>query len=291
MFYLYKKLTQWLRGKNLGRLPGVRALHKFLFRILRPRRETLINVQDFKMFVDPSDKGVAQYLMIYGVFGEYETETARNLIKQGMTVADVGANIGYFTIIFSRLVGPSGKVYAFEPDPRNYELLCKNIRLNNLSNVILIPQALSDKKGKIKLFLDKSNLGNMSLAAANISDAAGSTEVEAAVMDDYFGDKKIDFIKIDVQGAEGLALAGAQNILKNGNPKILMEFWPFGLKNLGTEPRNFLDNLKRLGFQFSILNVQKKILKSAEPEEIMKVADNRPDGKGAANLLLEKQTP
>lgn len=288
MFTIFKKIIQKLHGKNLGKIPGLRWLRQFLFERLKPKKITAIDVQDFKLFIDPKDQGVAQYLLLYGVFGEYETKLVKDLVKPGMTVVDVGANIGYFTVIFSKLVGNTGKVYAFEPDPYNYDILSKNIKLNNLSNVILIPKALSNFPGKIKLFLDKTNLGNMSFAAQNISDDGGEIEVEAVTLDSYLGGQKVDFIKIDVQGAEGLVLGGAKNTLNNNHLKILTEFWPYGLKNLKTDPLILLRDLEGAGFKIKILNPQKHELKIASAEEALSVSDNRPEGKGAADLLLEK---
>lgn len=263
-------------------------LRQFLFEWLKPKKITLVKTGDFQLWVDPKDKGVAQYLLLYGVFGEYETELVKNLVKPGMVVVDVGANIGYFTVIFAKLAGNAGKVYAFEPDPYNYDLLSRNIKLNNLSNVVLIPRALSDRAGKIKLFLDKTNLGNMSFASQNISDDGGEIEVETITLDDYLGGQNADLIKIDVQGAEGLVLSGAGKTLENSHPKILMEFWPYGLKNLGADPRGLLRGLANKGFKIKILNPQKHQLEPSGIEGALLVADNRPGGKGAANLLLEK---
>lgn len=289
MFSIFKTIIGKLHGKNLGKIPGLRWLRRFLFERLKPKKITTINVQDFKLMVDPNDKGVAQYLLLYGVFGEYETELVKNLVKPGMTVVDVGANIGYFTVIFAKLVGDTGKVYAFEPDPYNYDLLSRNIKLNNLSNVVLIPKALSNKSGKIKLFLDGTNLGNMSFAAQNISDDGGEIDVETITLDDYLGGQKADFIKIDVQGAEGLVLSGAERTLRTSPLKILMEFWPYGLKNLGVDPPALLRGLENKGFKIKILNPQTHQLEIFSAAETLSVADNRPEGKGAANLLLEKQ--
>src|SRR3989344_838016 len=283
MFSIFKKIVGKFHGKNLGKIPGLRWLRQFLFERLKPQKITLIDVQDFKLFIDPRDQGVAQYLLLYGIFGEYETELIKNLVKPGMVVIDVGANIGYFTVIFAKLVGSTGKVYAFEPDPYNYDLLSRNIKFNNLSNVVLIPKALSDSTGKIKLLLDKTNLGNMSFAAQNISDGGGEIDVETITLDDYLGERKADFIKIDVQGAEGLVFGGAEKTLQNSPLKILMEFWPYGLKNLSADPLALLRGLENKGFKIKILNPQKHQLEISSAEETLSVADNRPEGKGAAN--------
>ena len=80
-------------------------------------------------------------------------------VKEGNNVIDIGANIGYFTLLFAKLVGPNGKVFAFEPDPTNFSILKKNIEENNYDNVILSQKAISDKTETTKLFLCKFSNG------------------------------------------------------------------------------------------------------------------------------------
>ncbi|HBT81637.1 hypothetical protein A2757_00560 [Candidatus Giovannonibacteria bacterium RIFCSPHIGHO2_01_FULL_48_47] len=289
MFQVFKKITKSLRGKNLGKIPGVRPLHRFLFEKLKPKGAALLEIQGSKMFINPEDTGEAPDLLLRGVYDEYETELVKNLIKPGMRAVDIGAHIGYFTLIMARAAGPEGKVWAFEPEPENFKLLKTNIKINNLDNVTAYPYALSNKKGKVKLFLDKKNLGNVSLQAGNISaqDLGGSFEVEAHTLDEHFEKEKIDFIKIDVQGAEGLVLKGGEKTLKNNKLKMIMEFWPWGLKNLGSDPLEFLIWLQGLGFRFSLLDARQKILKPKDPASLLSVSENREGGKGWANLLCE----
>ncbi len=289
LFNLFKKINNRLQGKNLGALPGARYLHKFLFSRLKPKDLILISTRAGKMYVDPKDKGEAPELMLRGVYDEYETETLENYVKEGMTAIDIGAHIGYFTLIISGAAGNTGKVYAFEPEPKNFSLLSKNIGLNQRSNIALLPLALSDKPGKLKLFLDKANLGNMSLASQNIpgGDLEGEVEVETTTLDNFLEDKKVDFIKMDVQGAEGLVIGGAENTLKNNKLKILMEFWPYGLRNLNTDPLALLKKMESWGYRFRVIDGKNKILKPKTPEEVMNLSANRENGRGWGNILCE----
>ena len=78
----------------------------------------------------------------------------REILKPGMVVLDIGANIGYHTLISSKLVGNTGKIYSFEPEPHNFKLLLKNIEINEFKNIIPINKALSNNIGSTKLFLD-----------------------------------------------------------------------------------------------------------------------------------------
>jgi FkbM family methyltransferase len=84
----------------------------------------------------------------------------KGIVKEGMVVVDIGANIGYYTLIAAKLVGKSGIVYVFEPMPSNYECLCKNIEVNGYTNVVLIQKAVSNKYGIAKVWFEKDWSGS-----------------------------------------------------------------------------------------------------------------------------------
>ena len=149
---------------------------------------------------------------------------------------DVGANIGKYTIKIGNSLKMNGRVISFEPENDNFEMLKKNTKLNNLKNTTLINKALSDKKGKLKLYLAKGNLGHHSLV-----EKVGEKyeEVEVDTLDNILKElkiSKVDLIKIDVEGAENLVLKGALETLKNSHPKIVFEAWD----------KNHLDKIKEV---------------------------------------------
>ncbi|HCX31114.1 MAG TPA: methyltransferase, partial [Blastocatellia bacterium] len=124
-----------------------------------------------------------------------------------MTVVDIGANVGYYTLIAASVVGASGKVYAFEPEPSNYELLTRNIAANGHKNVLPSPEAVSDRVGSMKLYIDSQNFGNRSFSQQNIVHDGGAVDVNTTTLDCLCLSgkiaKQIDVMKIDAQGAEG----------------------------------------------------------------------------------------
>src|SRR3972149_5157011 len=244
------KLASFIAGKGLGKLPLVTWVHGFFYWHLKPVGIVLIDAQGSKMYVDSRDIGVAPFLLEWGFYEKYETELFKRLVKKGMVVVDVGANVGYYTLLAARLVGDEGKVFAFEPDPYNYNLLCRNIEVNGYRNVIPVQKAVFNKSGKMKLFLDKNNLGGHSLSEANV-DKGVSTTVETTSLDEYFENTnhKIDVVKMDVQGSEMEVLNGMTNTInQNEKLEIITEFWPFGLRNAGSSPTDFLRKLAEYGF-------------------------------------------
>jgi FkbM family methyltransferase len=194
---------------------------------------------------------VARPILVRGVFEEAETALLRRLLRPGMRVIDVGANLGYYSVLASRLVGPGGKVLAIEAEPGNFALLERNLAENGCTNVEAFQLALSDAPGRVALHTDRSNRGNPSLVGANVPDRGGAVEVEAMTLDAFLagrGAGRIDLVKMDVQGAEGRVLAGAQALLAQPGLRVLLELWPRGLENAGTDAGAMLRGLASAGF-------------------------------------------
>jgi FkbM family methyltransferase len=217
----------------------------------------------------------------------YERETVmlcRRIIKPGMTTLDIGAHIGYFTRLFSMLIGKEGKVYAFEPHPENFHLLQTNT--SRFSNVFLSNKAISDANGVNRLFMSNANSGSHSLFQSVVMlrnhTASPSLERELVTLDTFWeesGRPSIDFIKMDIEGAEPRALKGAQQLLRhNKKLTLITEFCPANLRAGGTEPEEFLDLLSVLGFRWAAIGKGGELL-----PELPKL-----DGGQCINLCCEK---
>jgi len=170
------------------------------------------------------------------------------LLKEGMIVVDVGANIGVYTVLAAEKVGKNGKVIAIEPEPKNYQQLLKNIKLNNFQNVTPINIALADHNGIEKLYISYC-AGLHSLIASE--NTISSIKVSLKTVDKLLEElnlKKIDIIKIDTEGSELPVLRGAEKTLKaNPNMKIIVatEHYPSETK----EVRQFLNDR---GFKITV---------------------------------------
>lgn len=258
LFSILKIILKPLMGTGLGRFPLLIRLYTLLYQRLAPKGTILVEVQGHKMNVNGQDMSWSPLLLVKNAYEEQVIRVFENEIKQGAVVLDIGANIGYHTLTAAKLVGQDGKVFAFEPEPTNFALLVKNVKINGYSNVIAVKKALSNKRGKARLFLHKTYCGVPSLSQNNVPNSSGYVEVDVETLDELFKDYegRIDFIKIDVQGGEMAVLEGGRNIIeKNKDLKIVTEFWPVGLSRFaGSSPEEYLNILEGYGFKLYLID-------------------------------------
>ena len=176
---------------------------------------------------------------------------------------DIGGNIGYYTLIAASRVGSSGKVYAFEPEPTNFKWLLKNIEMNGYRNVIAVPKAIADRTGPLQLYLGNTTGTHSICPAPEVRKE--SIVVEATTLDDFLSAKgwpHIEVIKMDIEGAEHLALNGMQRLFKRQNTlKLILEFNLYRLEGTSMNPLEFLQRLQANGFTLhSIDGKQSKVL-------------------------------
>jgi len=189
------------------------------------------------------------YRRLYQFYKRFSDRHVGALLKEfinpGMTVIDVGANIGFYTAFMANIVGEKGRVYAFEPLPHNFNLLKK---YNKSNNVTLVQAAVGDTTGEIVLYVsDKLNVDHRTYET---DEKREKINISSYRLDDYLKNEKVDFIKMDIQGFEYHALLGMKNVLQS-NPgiKVLMEFWPYGLIKAGCSPEKLLTFLHELDFK------------------------------------------
>ena len=172
------------------------------------------------------------------------------LLQPGMTVFDVGSNIGYYTLLAARAVGPEGQVHAFEATPAVAKRLAENVALNRFANVTVNHLAVCDREGDVEFNLQEDSEGNSMV----VSDPGhASVSVPATTLDAYVsrqGISRVDLIKIDVEGVEGLVLEGARTLLGGTQPPVLIiESNPATLRAAGNSPEQLCDRLASFGYR------------------------------------------
>jgi FkbM family methyltransferase len=255
----YNKI--WFKGVSLankmqrtGLLNGrIRSVLRKIGHVIvpAPDKEGVRKLPDGMKIYSPAGlRGIRGY--ITGVYEEALMGLVNSIIEKGMTVIDIGAMIGLYTLKFSSLVGSSGHVYSFEPEPLAADFLHKNVKINQCSNVTIIQKAVADKKGASS-FVTSRSLALGPVGGFLRSDQhLGDLSVDVLTLDDFFSElnwPSVDLIKMDIDGAEILALRGMKELSqRNPDLKLIMEFDPRWAAYVAASFEEITNLLIKLGF-------------------------------------------
>lgn len=232
--------------KGLGQL-----LRRAVIKVVTIDPARPYDVMGHRMQLDPGSASSRDI-----VFGMYESDTVevfKKLVKPGMTVVDVGAHVGFYTLLAARLAGPTGRVYAFEPNPEVFGLLLRNIKENGYEGIVrAVPKAASNSRRTVRLYLSETESGETSFYPDD-QVTQDNIEVETVVLDEFFskeGWPKVHVVKVDVEGAEVEVLQGIKEIVqRNPHLKLIVEFNPnTQVKSLGNH-EDIFKIIGSLGFQ------------------------------------------
>ncbi len=212
----------------------------------------------FRLHIDLFDRMIGLSI-VRGHYEPNETAFVQRTLQAGWNVLDIGANIGYFTMLMASLVGDSGHVYAFEPMPLNASDLARSIAENDfVQRVTLTQAAVGDTAGRVQItyFEQRVNSGGVHLVppGAGIAPAHRAEDVPMVVLDQQALRRPIHFIKIDIEGAEPLALRGARTLLQQDQPIIMSEVHAELLQRIGgSTTADYLALLADLGYRCHLL--------------------------------------
>lgn len=221
-----------------------------------PKAVHRVDLGGYAMYVAENDHAVGGSILTTHTYEPGVSDVFRRLLKPGMTVIDIGANIGWFTMLSAHLVGSAGRVFAIEPGPVNGRFLLLNKAVNHFDQVTLIHAAASDD---IQSLAYSSSFSN-----GFVSDLATATPAEVLDADIVFSlpidlvvpaTLSVDLIKVDVEGWEMKALNGARQIIERCKPWIIAEFTPPALEGFSkVTGEQFLQALGAYGYQFEVIH-------------------------------------
>ncbi len=252
---------QWFRW-YLNRFPlrdGKARLYQAFHQALMPPDRYMVTEIDpgFRLRCDLQDPE-QQKIYFYGHYHErYEARLIRGALSPGENFWDIGANIGYFTLLAAAALNNTGEIVAFEPGKVAYERLQENISLNNFTNVTAVNLAASNRGGEAKLYLATE----IADTGANLYQGGNERTqfeiIHTIPLDIFFAQKKLPaphFIKIDVEGAELVVLQGATEILTKSSPLLLIEMEEKNLTAAGTDKTAIKNWLGKIGYQGAFLH-------------------------------------
>lgn len=283
-FESYAAVVQ--RGAQLDELARMfLSSPEFARRIEAPSNAAIarVDLEGFSLYVPKADAVVGEELQRAHEYEPHVAVAMREALHKCRTFVDVGANIGYFTALAARQIGPDGRVIAIEPLPRNVRLLLANVLLNNFTNVRVLPFGASDKEGCITLMAIGSIASSRGLRAEDLTQVNALEFAYADTLDHIVGDAPVDVLKIDIDGFDHKALLGARGLLEAHHPQIFAEFAPALLReHSGIPPIQYLKYLIDCGYNdLSVLS------RSAAPQsfgqEIERLA-RLPEETGATHV-------
>jgi FkbM family methyltransferase len=241
------------------------------------------------LYLPAGDSIILPYLQEHGLWAPELTRLVRECVGAGMRFVDVGAHVGYFAVLAGKLVGPDGVVFAFEPHPRNFELLLANLWRNGLTNVLCFPWAVTDSCGFADLFEAPANSGDHRIYRSPDEERAAIPVRTVAVDAVAIIRPPVDFVKLDVQGAEPAAIRGMTRLLAaSPAATVALEHWPFGLQRFGEDAGDALAYYRRLGYavRVNLPDHDRPVVLS--DEEILELCSEW-DGFGHADLVLRRE--
>lgn len=218
-------------------------------------REAMAQTADGIFHFDVRDNIIGWSIAYDGVWEKAETDFVKSVVEPGDFVVDVGANIGWYTVVMGKLVGENGRVFAFEPESRSYDLLCRNVHENRLvDRCRLFNAALLERAGVFELEQAEDNFGDSRIRFSSAQECGQNmygeesrrrVAVEALTLDEAMQvagaeHSRIKLIKVDAQGSEVAIFAGAQKTLAQTNV-LITEYWPYGLQRAGKKADDFFD--------------------------------------------------
>jgi len=278
-------IRSYVEGKGLGSLPfdlmgkmgskhdllyvlygktGVAIIDKIKAMIMSRMQQAILRDNHNRRFLIEEFLGVNMQFDLYSftdlivlneirLRGLFERSTSKFIVdalKLGDTFVDVGANSGYYSLLASKRVGDSGKVYSFEPFPPAFMRLKRNIEMNNSRNIFAIPKAISREEGKQSLFVSDLQDGMSSLIPVSHKNVL---TVEVTTLDAFVPRENIALVKIDVEGAESDVLLGAQHLLSSGRLSQIVVEWNRPLYS-AWQCDSYFNNCKEIGEVYRILD-------------------------------------
>jgi FkbM family methyltransferase len=277
IYKFYSFFVGLLVGTGIGRISVVAKIYQ----IITPwfvRNNKVINFESFKIQVISGKRisGVATMLMFKKQYEPTTTQVFKKILSIGDIVVDVGANIGYFTLLSGSIVGNTGQVFSFEPEPNNRKALNDNIALNNFTNIQTYDFALSNRVGTSKFYLSDDDPRH---SLIQTDDHSSSMIINVTTLDniELLNKKQVKLLKTDTEGNELSVLQGSERVIRQSNfINLIVEMNMKAMQSSGSSLKELWDYLHFLDMKvFYLINdYEETIVVCRKVSEIEKACEN-----------------
>lgn len=286
VFRLFLLTTKPFVNRGIGNIRFLSKTYRRLEGMLLPKERKAITVNDCTMVLETTSiDGIERQLIYDKKYEPVTTKVLRSYLGVGMNAVDVGSNIGYYTLLFAKRVGYLGRVWSFEPEEKNFRQLLENIKRNRLDNVLPAQKAISNTLGMSKLYVSSEESGEHSLVVKRHCKSV--VNIETTTIDETFHDTRVDVLKIDTEGNDIRVLLGAERLLTENSPLLVVEFWPEGIVKGGYTPQQFWELLLSYGFKH--IYIANEIKKTLILGSLTQALNNCSDHGFSVNLICMKE--
>lgn len=255
------------------------AVWRTLFYLIQPTEPFEMRTRHYRLMAVPGRDNLTRAIIRRGHWEPLETKVFIDLLNPGSTVVDAGANFGHYALTAANRVGPTGTIIAFEPHPATYDLLKANTALLPINNLSPVQAGLGVQSGEITLFADAGNPGGHSFFDWNIRRSDGNKITVPVYSLDHFltqryPDRKLDVLKMDVQGFEMQLLIGARQTIAKDRPHVLCEVTPDALRRAGSSHEELLRFFENLNYRATTIVSETGKLVSSGFEELSDALTN-----------------
>jgi FkbM family methyltransferase len=236
-------------------------------KVFEPGQKTLVELDDFGLYVMPDDY-VGSAIAANKTYEPHVTKVLRRELRSDDVFLDIGANVGFFTMLAWSMLKKTGKVISVEPNPANVRLIHASIEHNAARNVFVHPYAAGNSAGSLRF----ANIGSNGLVVTDqCPEQRHFFLVQSVALDDLLNDEeKISFVKMDIEAYEPFALVGMTKLMKRHRPKLLTEFHPWAMKHYNRlEPADYLHHILSFGYELSIIDPAGELVATSSAEDIM----------------------
>ncbi len=249
------------------------------------QQRVLVNVDKFKIYAMKSDAEVGRGIIQSKIYEPHVTNILTEVLNPGNVFLDLGANIGYYSLLAASIVQASGKVISFEPNIQNLQLFYASILENKLKNIVVYPFAASDHARIMKL----TSFGSNGFLEEPQSSLMNAQFLQSIRVDELLqNEESIDVVKMDIEGYEPLALKGMGQIIKKHKPMILTEFSPWHVKHrTQTEPQEYLKQLTGYGYNLHIIELSGQLSLASGADFVMNFWEKLGNDKQHLDLMAQ----
>lgn len=248
-------------------------------------RVLLRTANGYKMWVDARDVSITPHLILDGVYEEHTDAVLRSLVKPGMRVLEIGANVGLFTLLMAHRTGTTGSVLSFECDPTLAQILRDNVEVNGFSRIVTVDErAVSERPGTLRFYTAEKHRGGGTLVEGlqQIPELRTTErreiDVEATTIDEVMKQhpSSFDFIKVDAEGAETAIFRGGSSLIadRSRTLTIMVEFAPAFMQRAGDDPSRHLTMLQADGFRLHRIDERRKRIEPTSADALLGQAFN-----------------